>query len=227
MTGSCGGCGAPRRGDQPGGRRERAGPVRLRGRRPDRRCGVGGRGRVPRRVPGRRAHLLRPRRRPGLDLPVDALRLHPLRHRSPRPPAGARGARRGDRSRRPDGLRAALGVDVQPPRLAPYTSITRRRFLGMGAGSSSFAGRDFYVNHFGVATYAEAVEHDRLPVARWLHLGRWGGAAYDTFWQAYAGGVDRPRALRVLRHRGRADGARRPRAAHAGGLLRGVPRASA
>ena len=71
-----------------------------------------------------------------------------------------------------------------------YTSITRRRFLGMGAGSSSFAGRDFYVNHFGVTTYADAVEHDRLPVARWLHLGALGGAAYDTFWQAYAGGVD-------------------------------------
>lgn len=71
-----------------------------------------------------------------------------------------------------------------------YTSITRRRFLGMGAGSSSFAGRDFYVNHFGVASYSDAVEHDRLPVARWLHLGRWGGAAYDAFWQAYAGGVD-------------------------------------
>jgi coproporphyrinogen III oxidase-like Fe-S oxidoreductase len=72
---------------------------------------------------------------------------------------------------------------------APYTSVTRRRFLGLGAGSSSFAGRDFYVNHFGVATYADAVEHGRLPVARWLHLGRWGGAAYDAFWQAYAGGV--------------------------------------
>jgi hypothetical protein len=27
-------------------------------------------------------------------------------------------------------------------------------------------------------------------VARWLHLGAWGGAAYDTFWQAYAGGID-------------------------------------
>ena len=74
---------------------------------------------------------------------------------------------------------------------APYTSITRRRFLGMGAGSSSFAGCDFYVNHFGVATYADAVERGQLPVARWLHLGRWGGAAYDAFWQAYAGGVDR------------------------------------
>ena len=72
---------------------------------------------------------------------------------------------------------------------APYTSITRRRFLGMGA-RSSFSGRDFYVNHFGVAAYADAVESGRLPVARWLHLGRWGGAAYDAFWQAYAGGAD-------------------------------------
>lgn len=105
---------------------------------------------------------------------------------------------------------------------APYTSITRRRFLGMGAGSSSFAGRDFYVNHFGVATYADAVEHDRLPVARWLHLGRWGGAAYDTFWQAYAGGVD----LGAL---SAAYGPAVARTVHAslvplelGGLLRGV-----
>ncbi len=73
---------------------------------------------------------------------------------------------------------------------APYTSITRRRFLGLGAGSSSYAGRDFYVNHFGVRVYAEAVEQGRLPVARWLHLGRLAGAAYDAFWQAYAGGVD-------------------------------------
>ncbi len=72
---------------------------------------------------------------------------------------------------------------------AAYTSITRRRFLGMGAGASSVTGRDFLVNHFGVATYAGAVEAGHLPVARWLHLGRWAGAAYDAFWQAYAGGV--------------------------------------
>jgi oxygen-independent coproporphyrinogen-3 oxidase len=72
---------------------------------------------------------------------------------------------------------------------ASYTSITRRRFLGMGAGSSSFAGQDFYVNHFGLASYGQAVEDGRLPVARWLHLGRWGGGAYDAFWQAYAGQV--------------------------------------
>ena len=71
-----------------------------------------------------------------------------------------------------------------------YTSITRPRFLGMGAGSSSFTGRDFYVNHFGVTMYVDAVARGSLPIARRFHLGRWGGAAYDAFWQAYAGGVD-------------------------------------
>ena len=72
---------------------------------------------------------------------------------------------------------------------ATYTSITRPRFLGMGAGSSSFAGKDFYVNHFGLGSYARAVDHDRLPIARWLHLGTWAGGAYDAFWQAYSGRV--------------------------------------
>jgi coproporphyrinogen III oxidase-like Fe-S oxidoreductase len=70
-----------------------------------------------------------------------------------------------------------------------YTSITRRRFLGLGAGASSFLGRDFLVNHFGVETYIAAVESGRLPIARWLHLGQVGGVAYDGFWQAYAGRI--------------------------------------
>jgi coproporphyrinogen III oxidase-like Fe-S oxidoreductase len=77
---------------------------------------------------------------------------------------------------------------------ATYTSITRRRFIGWGAGASSFLGRDFLVNHFGVETYIDAVASARLPVARWLHLGATGGAAYDAFWQAYAGRI-RPSAL--------------------------------
>ncbi len=72
---------------------------------------------------------------------------------------------------------------------AAYTSITRRRFVGMGAGSASFTGRDFYVNHFGLDAYTEDLAANRLPVARWLHLGRAAGWAYDAFWQAYAGDV--------------------------------------
>jgi menaquinone C8-methyltransferase len=72
---------------------------------------------------------------------------------------------------------------------AAYTSITRRRFIGMGAGSASFTGRDFYLNHFGLPPYWTDVEAGRLPVARWLHLGRLAGGLYDAFWQAYAGSV--------------------------------------
>ena len=75
---------------------------------------------------------------------------------------------------------------------ATYTSITRRRFLGMGAGASSFLGQDFLVNHFGVRAYTDAVDSGRLPVARWLHLGPLGGTAYDAFWQAYAGRISPP-----------------------------------
>lgn len=73
------------------------------------------------------------------------------------------------------------------PDVPSYTSITRRRFLGLGAGASSFLGRDFLVNHFGVETYIADVAAGRLPIARRLHLGRLGGAAYDAFWQAYSG----------------------------------------
>jgi len=73
------------------------------------------------------------------------------------------------------------------PEAPSYTSITRRRFLGLGAGASSFLGRDFLVNHFGVETYIAALDAGRLPVAQRLHLGRLGGPLYDAFWQAYSG----------------------------------------
>jgi hypothetical protein len=93
----------------------------------------------------------------------------------------------------------------------------------MGAGSSSFAGRDFYVNHFGVNTYIAAIEHDGLPIARWLHLGRWAGATYDIFWQAYAGGVDR-RCLAMSYGSVVAAGAQvSAQPLIAAGLLRAVP----
>ncbi|MFP5417188.1 MAG: radical SAM protein [Actinomycetes bacterium] len=75
---------------------------------------------------------------------------------------------------------------------ASYTSITRRRFLGIGAGASSFLGRDFLVNHFGVEAYIGAIEDGRLPVARRLHLGAGLGLAYDAFWQAYTGRLCAP-----------------------------------
>jgi hypothetical protein len=63
----------------------------------------------------------------------------------------------------------------------------------MGAGSASFTGQDFYVNHFGIDAYVDDVVQGRVPIARWLHLGRLAGGVYDAFWQAYAGRVGRYR----------------------------------
>lgn len=114
------------------------------------------------------------------------------------------GASTHDRRREHEVLREATGIaeglgyerrsvwTFNRPGSASYTSITRRRFLGLGAGSASFLGRDFLVNHFGVEAYCAAVESGRPPVARHLHLGRVAGAAYDAFWQAYAGQVHVP-----------------------------------
>jgi coproporphyrinogen III oxidase-like Fe-S oxidoreductase len=78
-----------------------------------------------------------------------------------------------------------------------YTSITRPRFLGMGAGSASFTGADFFVNHFGIDDYGQAVAAGALPVARWLHLGESAGTVFEAFWQAYAGRLDPPASARL------------------------------
>ena len=93
---------------------------------------------------------------------------------------------------------------------ATYTSITRRRFLGMGAGAASFAGSDYYVNHFGVRSYIDSVQRGQVPIARWLHLGPVGAMAYDAFWQVYAGHLsvaDGPGVSRTVGMAARAAGA--------------------
>lgn len=143
------------------------------------------------------------------ELGVDQVSTYPLMRFGYTPFGRARHHRRREHEvlRRATALAESMGYERRSvwtfnrPGSAAYTSITRPRFLGMGAGSSSFAGRDFYVNHFGVGVYCDAVEAGSLPIARRLHLGRWGGAAYDTFWQAYAGGID-PRAVAASYGRG-------------------------
>jgi len=71
-----------------------------------------------------------------------------------------------------------------------YSSITREFYLGLGAGASSFTGRQLFVNHFSVERYASKLERGELPVARTLQLRRAGAAAYWLFWRAYAGRID-------------------------------------
>jgi coproporphyrinogen III oxidase-like Fe-S oxidoreductase len=70
-----------------------------------------------------------------------------------------------------------------------YTSITRPRYLGLGASAASVAGEWFHVDHFGVAAYVAAVTAGRLPIARTAQLRPAAAAAYALFWQLYTGAV--------------------------------------
>jgi oxygen-independent coproporphyrinogen-3 oxidase len=70
------------------------------------------------------------------------------------------------------------------------SSITREFYLGLGAGSASYTGREFWVNHFSVPRYVEAVGRGGLPVAKEMHLPTGVSAAYYLFWRSYASHLD-------------------------------------
>ena len=69
----------------------------------------------------------------------------------------------------------------------PYTSITREFYLGCGAGAGSYSGALFFLNHFSVSRYINALENGELPIARRTALGTASAAAYYLFWQLYTG----------------------------------------
>jgi len=71
-----------------------------------------------------------------------------------------------------------------------YSSITREFYLGLGAGSASYSGGEFALNHFGIGQYIRPLERGELPIARTAHLGPLQRAAYHLFWQCYTGRVD-------------------------------------
>ena len=71
-----------------------------------------------------------------------------------------------------------------------YSSITREFYLGLGAGSATYSGRTFDLNHFGIEAYIEPLERSVLPIARVARLGPLQSAAYYLFWQCYTGSID-------------------------------------
>ncbi|MFB2980284.1 radical SAM protein [Microseira sp. BLCC-F43] len=71
-----------------------------------------------------------------------------------------------------------------------YTSITRPFYLGLGAGSASYTGRLFLVNHFSIDRYIEKVQAGELPIARTVKLSAFPSSAYALFWQLYTGSID-------------------------------------
>lgn len=70
-----------------------------------------------------------------------------------------------------------------------YSSITRPFYLGLGAGSASYTGKFFLVNHFSIDRYIEKIQSGILPIARCFTLPRLISSFYATFWQAYTGQV--------------------------------------
>lgn len=71
-----------------------------------------------------------------------------------------------------------------------YSSIARPFYLGFGAGSASYTGRFFLVNHFSINRYIDKVQSGRLPIARRFVLSPFASSAYGAFWQAYTGRID-------------------------------------
>ena len=59
-----------------------------------------------------------------------------------------------------------------------------------GAGSASYTGKFFLLNHFCVDLYIEKNYSGSLPIARQFTLPRLISFAYAAFWQAYTGKVD-------------------------------------
>lgn len=77
-----------------------------------------------------------------------------------------------------------------------YASIARERYLGCGAGAATFTGKEFFLNHFGLAQYERALSAGRLPLARRGRLDPLRAGLYYAFWQLYAPGVDLARLAR-------------------------------
>ena len=134
--------------------------------------------------------MLRGGGRPGLDVPGDALRVHAVRQGRSRP------ARRACSPRAATDLAADHGFErrsvwtfnqIGGP---AYSSITREFYLGLGAGSASYSGGRFDLNHFGIEPYIQTLDRGELPIAREARLGPWQRAAYYLFWQCYTGRVD-------------------------------------
>jgi len=71
-----------------------------------------------------------------------------------------------------------------------YTSITREFYLGCGAGSGTYTGSRFLLNHFSIPDYIDKLRSGHLPIARATCMSRRRAAAYYLFWQIYTGRIN-------------------------------------
>ena len=76
------------------------------------------------------------------------------------------------------------------PNVQKYTSITRERFIGIGAGAATYLDGYFGVNTFDVRAYVDALSQGRSPVALHSVLTPQESALYWLFWRCYEGRID-------------------------------------
>lgn len=79
-----------------------------------------------------------------------------------------------------------------------YSSVTREKYLGFGAGSVSLIGKYFFVNTFWIDEYIKSLENNMLPVALSAKLSAKEQAAYWLFWRFYDASINDLRFLELF-----------------------------
>lgn len=70
------------------------------------------------------------------------------------------------------------------PSKKKFSSITRHHYVGFGPSAASMTGKDFYVNTFDVASYAETLPNKR-PIALSMPVDLHLEMAYWLYWRVY------------------------------------------
>lgn len=66
-----------------------------------------------------------------------------------------------------------------------YSSVTRERYIGLGAGAGSYLPGVFYLNTFSVEEYISSLRAGRLPVALRMDFTEAAAAYYWLYWRLY------------------------------------------
>ena len=69
--------------------------------------------------------------------------------------------------------------------ITPFSSVTRDRYLGFGAGAASYNGGSFTFNTFSVPAYADAVEDGRFPTAIGMPVSATLDRMFWLYWRLY------------------------------------------
>ena len=74
-----------------------------------------------------------------------------------------------------------------------YTSVTRERFLGLGASATSLYSKYFYLNTFDVEEYIKALENGKSPISLVNHMSDREQQVFWLFWRCYDTSISRQR----------------------------------